>query len=787
MKDREFRGKLTAAAVCLWVLIELIVVRAWLNTGESQREEKVRAGAVTMDEVERLLPEAEDFLKELKRTASVEREQGTEALTRTCFELLQEEWRNRYGVPYQAGEGEYIYPDEFLDWYEEYVSVYPEQGKKKEILWIVQANEEQLVTNEGRFYLEKTYRYDRISREEGRGGELTADAAHWEGKAVEAVHDGNTLLYIRAVSKEEVCLPNVWLISAEGNTFDIYLEGVRVTLKAGARLSEELKEEVADLWIADGLITRVTLKSERITGKVLNTKKDRVEIAGYGELLFAEEFRIYKIYGELGMEATSSILVGYENTDFVVSDGKICAALLTEEIRAENIRVLLSTDGYQGYYHTSVELTGDTQLLLSGPDGEEKVEAGEKVTITPEMAKKGRITVSSSGEEGKITLLSLKRADGAPAYRGSIEIAAEEDGLLLVNELTLEEYLYAVIPSEMPVSYGLEPLKVQAVCARSYACRQLYANRYAEYGAHVDDSVSCQVYNNIAETQESILAVKDTYGKVITDGAEVITAYYFSTSCGSTTGAQEVWANHVPQSYLTGQVQTKRPAGEAEEGEAAEEALQEDRLRAEELKEEETFRAFLASEEETYDSEFAWYRWSTVLTAQQLEESIDRYAAQRYRINPSSVLTLCKEGDEVRYESVEPEPIGTVQSMEVTERGIGGIVKELLVRGENTTLLIRTEYNIRLLLSPAQTRVIRKDGSAIENMSLLPSGFFVIDEVSSGTDNSAPAAYQITGGGYGHGAGMSQNGVKAMADEGYTWEEIVSHYYSGTSLGFLYE
>ena len=101
--------------------------------------------------------------------------------------------------------------------------------------------------------------------------------------------------------------------------------------------------------------------------------------------------------------------------------------------------------------------------------------------------------------------------------------------MLLINELALEEYLYAVVPSEMPTYYGIEALKVQAVCARSYAYRHLLANSLSRYGAHVDDSVSYQVYNNIPENEESVLAVKDTYGRVIEYEGEIITAYYFST------------------------------------------------------------------------------------------------------------------------------------------------------------------------------------------------------------------------------------------------------------------
>ena len=54
-----------------------------------------------------------------------------------------------------------------------------------------------------------------------------------------------------------------------------------------------------------------------------------------------------------------------------------------------------------------------------------------------------------------------------------MEITGEEEGLLLLNEVDLEEYLKRVVPSEMPYTYELEALKAQAVCARTYACRQI--------------------------------------------------------------------------------------------------------------------------------------------------------------------------------------------------------------------------------------------------------------------------------------------------------------------------
>ena len=76
------------------------------------------------------------------------------------------------------------------------------------------------------------------------------------------------------------------------------------------------------------------------------------------------------------------------------------------------------------------------------------------------MLDDGRLSVKTT-DDGKITISSIERAYGTPSYRGSIEIASYDDKLTIVNELPLEEYLYSVVPSEMPTSYGEEALKVQ--------------------------------------------------------------------------------------------------------------------------------------------------------------------------------------------------------------------------------------------------------------------------------------------------------------------------------------
>ena len=61
----------------------------------------------------------------------------------------------------------------------------------------------------------------------------------------------------------------------------------------------------------------------------------------------------------------------------------------------------------------------------------------------------------------------------------------------------------------MPASYEKEALKAQAVCARTYAYRQIQANGYSQYGAHVDDSTAYQVYNNISTNSRTDAAVDE--------------------------------------------------------------------------------------------------------------------------------------------------------------------------------------------------------------------------------------------------------------------------------------
>lgn len=646
-----------------------------------------------------------------------------------------------------------------------------------------------LIDEEGRKY------YYRDARDYSTEETGAFQAESYIDTPIQALLRGTEIIYVSAILDKPVTLSNVYMIKGQESTIRLFVGGMEREYETVFPLSETFERKVGDVTVDDGIITAVTVKPDTIGGKVLLTTDHEIEIEGYGTLPVDEKFKIYKIYGTLAIEQTSSILVGYSITDFVVSDGVVCAALIKESIKAENIRVLINTSGYKSLYHSTVKLTADTPFLIIHGESQDIYEAGEEIVITPEddLMKDGRIKIVTVGEEGKINLLSVDRSYGTPSYRGSMEIAVTEEGLTIVNELSLEEYLYSVVPSEMPVSYGAEALKVQAVCARSYAYNQLLANKYSAFGAHVDDSVNSQVYNNIKESEDTILAVKDTYGQILTYHEKVLSAYYFSTSSGHTASVEEVWENGEPVPYFTGSLQTEDKSevdlsGEADFRDFIDEGMVKKKLAD----------GVMTSSVETYDSGFLMYRWHVTISSEDLSSHINKTISGIYKQAKNSVLTLesqknpegLTDGTGIRildgavYKSKPITEVGQVTDMKVISRGTSGIIQELLITGTKNTVLIRFQNNIRKLLAPVEDDLYRLDDSVMSGMNMLPSAFFYIKTEKK---NGKVSAYTLVGGGYGHGVGMSQNGVKAMTKQGKSYREILEHYYTDVEFGFMYE
>lgn len=557
---------------------------------------------------------------------------------------------------------------------------------------------------------------------------------------------------------------NAWILSWKEGELLFFAEGEIHSVTATTE--KEYEDIMADIRIEEERLASITIKPDRIRGKVLSVREDVIELEGYGKVPVSEDFHVYRNYGEIGEGRINEIIVGYDVQSFFVGDGKICAALLEQEPSTTNIRVLLNAK--TGIFHPQVIIRAKQILLVEDAEGTESYrvapqtelwfyreeESGEQRiwlieedshAIVERQIEEGRTYLITSENEDKTEVISLEKQQGTPCYRGKLEVELRQEGYLLRNELSVEEYLYAVVPSEMPASYGLEALKAQAVCARSYACKNIMENSLSTYGAHVDDSTAFQVYNNIAEQEMSTKAVEDTRGQVLLSGNGIAEAYYFSTSCGTTTD-MGIWGAGLESSYIQGRFV------EAEGGRSA--AVFQN---ASALKNEETFRSFIMGRQDSdFDSAFPWYRWSICFS----REDIIRF--------------LQAKG---LYEAV-----GTPVSIQVSRRGCGGVAEELQIAGTQGTTVFEREYAIRSFLSPQGMQLLDKDGNGNSSFTLLPSGYFVIDTLS----DEENLFFQLTGGGFGHGAGMSQNAAKEMANQGYSYADILKFFYSGVELSNFY-
>ena len=145
-----------------------------------------------------------------------------------------------------------------------------------------------------------------------------------------------------------------------------------------------------------------------------------------------------------------------------------------------------------------------------------------------------------------------------------------------------------------------------------------------------------------------------------------------------------------------------------------------------------------------------WVRWHTVLDV-------------------SSVLAQLKQqsGEEFSF----------LEHIEVSKRSSTGQANELLLGGNGRAIRIEGEYEIRSVLAPKEIPVCLNNGQEITGLTLLPSAWLSIEPYDSQTGKLF-----LSGGGYGHGTGMSQCGAAAMAEEGADYRKILDYYYGESEL-----
>ncbi len=602
---------------------------------------------------------------------------------------------------------------------------------------------------------------------------------------------------------------NVWIAEADQEGLLIFREGQSEHYawgensepdgaESGDSVGLSLREQVADIEITDGLVTSVSLRTDKINGKILSADDTGIEVEGYGKIPLAADYRGYRLYDSLEMCTAEDLCFGYSFTDLCLENGEICALLMVKEEAMEYIRVLVKSSDYGGTFHDKPLITCDTDFTITyGPHDSQKQEkhpAGEEVEFGYDSIyfEADRVRISPDVLTGKVVFKNCGRSQGTPAYRGQMELLKTGDGIVAVNEVLLEEYLYSVVPSEMPAKYPFEALKAQAVCARTYAYGHMLHAGYPRYGAHVDDSTSYQVYNNILEQESTTTAVKETYGQLLlTEAGDLAGTYYYSTSCGVGSDAT-VWktqaaptltylrARPLSRTALAEAVAAMGEAGSPEEGvtDPGETGAPGESL-GESLREEEAFRAFISTvREDDFEAGEGWYRWTYQVEELDRERMLETLQ-KRYAANDRLILTW-KGGE---YVSQTIESLDPVTELYIEKRGSGGVADELIIEMGDRKIKVISEHNIRYVLNDGKSKIRRQDGSSINSPNLLPSGFFVID---TGKENGNVIGYSLSGGGFGHGVGMSQNGARAMAESGYSVRDILLYFYDNCRIENIY-
>lgn len=374
-------------------------------------------------------------------------------------------------------------------------------------------------------------------------------------------------------------------------------------------------------------------------------------------------------------------------------------------------------------------------------------------TVSPAaiMPVGGPLVVEPINPNDRVRVMNITRRKEIPEFRGVVEVvraSSSPNKLTVVNVVSLEDYLKAVVPNELPMRYGLEAVKAQAVAARNYAVRP----REKPWKTFdICDSQLCQVYLGAqTETPDSNRAIADTEGLVGLYNGDPILALFSSSHGGYAEDYSNAFSDPLtkqypapPIAYLKGGPDVMMPQGL-------------------DLRTEAGARKFWTDPNfQSFDVESPYYRWTKQWTRPQLEAAINQGLLDVSKDNSTKdfVSPLMKPGSK----------IGTLKDIQVLERGISGKAMIIRIVGSNGSWTVKKEFLIR--------KVFKKDGR------MLPSGNVVFTPHKNAGGQLISMTAQ--GGGFGHGVGLSQLGASWMHKHGYHFPQIVQHYYRGVSLGSL--
>ena len=349
-------------------------------------------------------------------------------------------------------------------------------------------------------------------------------------------------------------------------------------------------------------------------------------------------------------------------------------------------------------------------------------------------------------------------------FLGSLRIIIENGTLSAINIVSLEDYLASVISSEMSATSSEELLKAHAVISRSWLLAQIEKNKslveddkkyqtsfvsetecvrwydredHENFDVCADDH--CQRYQGITRQTTALVSkvVQATRGEVLRFGDKICDAR-FSKCCG---GVMETFDNvwePTPHPYLQGKADTV---------------------------DNDTILPDLTNETEAEkwirSSPAAFCNTNDARVLKQVLNDYDRETADFYRwkitYSQSELSNLIRERSGIDF--------GEIVGLIPLERGTSGRIIRLKIIGTKRAMTIGKELEIRRTLSKSH----------------LYSSAFVVD-VDEQNSDGIPQKITLHGAGWGHGVGLCQIGAAMMAEESFSYLEILAHYFPGSEL-----
>ncbi len=351
-------------------------------------------------------------------------------------------------------------------------------------------------------------------------------------------------------------------------------------------------------------------------------------------------------------------------------------------------------------------------------------------------------------------------------FKGSLRLITANDMITAVNILSVEDYLISVISSEMRATSSEEFLKAHAVISRSWLLAQIEKSNkikaegkkynaftineneivrwydredHQNYDVCADDH--CQRYQGITRASSPAVekVIRETFGEVLTYEGSICDTRYYKCCGGMTELFENAW-EPVSQPYLQGIIDNPVTQEGFDTDLTKEESAKKWILGSPEAFCNTTDQKVLSQVLNEYDQETNdFFRWKVTYSQKEL----------------SDIVNLRMGID-----------FGTITDLVPLERGVSGRITKLKIEGTLKTMIIGKELEIRKSLSKSH---------------LYSSCFFV---EKTGTDDGT--RFVLHGAGWGHGVGLCQIGAAMMGARGYTYRQILLHYFRGASFEKLY-